>query len=151
MYPKQKSYIPRFALLLNSFQSFFDDVTPANEITVESILKAEKISDYFVSNARKIKLESSETNTIKQAIKKAETSTEKIKAIYSQDPNFNRTKVAELLGLTRQQVIRLVKKLDENEKEAFLRLNSLSYQETDDELILGVLNRYQFSRNLHLP
>jgi hypothetical protein len=118
MYPKQKSYIPRFALLLNSFQSFFDDVTPANEITVESILKAEKISDYFVSNARKIKLESSETNTIKQAIKKAETSTEKIKAIYSQDPNFNRTKVAELLGLTRQQVIRLVKKLDENDKEA---------------------------------
>jgi hypothetical protein len=118
MYPKQKSYIPRFALLLNSFQSFFDDVTPANEITVESILKAEKISDYFVSNARKIKLESSETNTIKQAIKKAETSTEKIKAIYSQDPNFNRTKVAELLGLTRQQVIRLVKKLDENEKES---------------------------------
>jgi hypothetical protein len=118
MYPKQKSYIPRFALLINTFQSFFDDVTPATEITVESILKAEKISDYFVSNARKIKLESSETNTIKQAIKKAETSTEKIKAIYSQDPNFNRTKVAELLGLTRQQVIRLVKKLDENDKEA---------------------------------
>lgn len=118
MYPKQKSYIPRFALLLNSFQSFFDDVTPSDQITVDSILKAEKISDYFVSNARKIKIESTETNSIKQAIKKAENSTDKIKAIYSQDPNFNRTKVAELLGLTRQQVIRIVKKIEENEKES---------------------------------
>jgi DNA-directed RNA polymerase specialized sigma subunit len=118
MYPKQKSYIPRFALLLNSFQSFFDDVTPANEITVESILKAEKISDYFVSNARKIKLESSETNTIKQAIKKAETSTEKIKAIYFQDADFNRSKVAEILGISRQYIQQIIKKIEDNEKNA---------------------------------
>lgn len=41
--------------------------------------------------------------------------------------------------------------LEGYEKEAFLRLNSLSYQGTDDEIILGVFNRYQFSRNLHLP
>ncbi len=41
--------------------------------------------------------------------------------------------------------------LQENEKEAFLKLNSVLYEAKDDELILGVFDRYQFSRNLHLP
>jgi hypothetical protein len=118
MYPKQKSYIPRFALLINSFESFFSDEVGQMEITKESILKAEKLSDYFVLNARKIKLESNEATEIKNAIKRAETPIEKIKAIYFQDSDFNRTKVAEMLGLSRQYIQQIVKKIEDNEKNA---------------------------------
>ncbi len=118
MYPKQKSYIPRFALLINSFESFFSDEVGQMEITKDSILKAEKLSDYFVLNARKIKLESNEATEIKNAIKRAETPIEKIKAIYFQDADFNRTKVAEMLGLSRQYIQQIVKKIEDNEKNA---------------------------------
>lgn len=118
MYPKQKSYIPRFALLINSFESFFNDEVGQMEITKESILKAEKLSDYFVLNAKKIKLQSTEITEIKTAIKRAETPAEKIKAIYIQDSNFNRKNVAEMLGLSRQYIQQVIKKIEENEKKS---------------------------------
>ena len=114
MYPKQKSYIPRFALLIHAFDCFFDEDKFLLEISKESILKAEKLSEYFVNTAKKIKYESSETQDIKNTTKKAETTFDKIKLIYQNDKDFNRTKVAELLGISRRQVIRAVKKLEEN-------------------------------------
>lgn len=43
MYPKQKSYIPRFALLIHVFDEFFDGGNTLL-ISKESILKAEKLS-----------------------------------------------------------------------------------------------------------
>ena len=82
MYPKQKSYIPRFALLIHSFDCFFDDTKFLLEISKESILKAEKLSKYFIDTAKKIKYESNETQELKNTTKKAETSIEKIKLIY---------------------------------------------------------------------
>jgi predicted regulator of amino acid metabolism with ACT domain len=81
-------------------------------------LKAEKLSDYFVLNARKIKLESTEANEIRNAIKKAETPIDKIKAIYLQDANFNRSKVAEMLGVSRRYIQQIIKKIEDNEKNA---------------------------------
>ena len=114
MYPKQKSYIPRFALLIHAFDCFFDNSKYLLEISKESILKAEKLSNYFINTAKKIKYESNETQELKNTTKKAETTLEKIKLIYQNDKEFNRTKVAELLGLSRQQVIRIVKKIEEN-------------------------------------
>src|SRR5690606_25455724 len=50
MYPKQKSYIPRFALLINIMNCFFDESTEALEVTRESVLKASRLSDYFIAN-----------------------------------------------------------------------------------------------------
>ena len=104
MYPKQKSYIPRFALLINYFSSNFDDSVNFLEVSKESILKAEKLSDYFVMNAKKIKIEATEIKDLKTASKNADTSFDKFKAIYNSDPNFNRSKVAELLGVSRQMI-----------------------------------------------
>ena len=106
--------IPRFALLIHAFDCFFDEDKFLLEISKESILKAEKLSEYFVNTAKKIKYESSETQDIKNTTKKAETTFDKIKLIYQNDKDFNRTKVAELLGISRRQVIRAVKKLEEN-------------------------------------
>ena len=113
MYPKQKSYIPRFALLINCLDSVFDDNVKVDIIEKTSILKAEKLSDYFIQTAKKIKYESKEMNDLKTASKKAETTVDKLKSIYKADPDFNRSKVAELLGVSRQQIIRLLKKIEE--------------------------------------
>jgi len=41
--------------------------------------------------------------------------------------------------------------LDSIELEALTKLNSENYEDKDDAIILAVLSRYQFSRNLHLP
>ena len=112
MYPKQKSYIPRFALLLHAFNSKFEEGGGGIEVSKDTILKAEKLSDYFVSNARKIKIESSEVSDIKSSFGKAETTLEKLTAIWKKDKDFNKTKVAELLGVSRSYVYKLVDKLE---------------------------------------
>ena len=113
MYPKQKSYIPRFALLIHLFSSNFDEAVNVNEVSKDSILKAEKLSNYFIMNAKKIKIEAAELKDIKSAMKGAETTYDKLLAIYKSDSNFNRTKVAEQLGISRQQVINLIKKIED--------------------------------------
>ena len=115
MYPKQKSYIPRFALLINCFDSVYNDEINVLYIEKSSILKAELLSNYFIQTAKKIKYESKEMNDLKTASKKAETTVDKLKAIHKADPDFNRSKVAELLGVSRQQIIRLLKKIEETE------------------------------------
>jgi hypothetical protein len=113
MYPKQKSYIPRFALLIHLFECYFQDNPNYFEITKESILKAERLSDYFVMNAKKIKIEATEIKDLKTVSKHAETTFDKLQAIYKADNDFNRTKVAELLGVSRVQIQRLIKKIEE--------------------------------------
>ena len=112
MYPKQKSYIPRFALLIHLFSSAFEDNVNSMEISKESILKAERLSDYFVMNAKKIKIEATEIKDLKTASKGVENTFDKLKAIHSSDANFNRSKVAELLGVSRVQIQRLIKKIE---------------------------------------
>ena len=114
MYPKQKSYVPRFALLINVMKSFFRGWQDVEKADIDSILKAEKLSNYFVNNAKKIKIDKSETDDIKSTLKDAKTTVDKIKLIYKEDPKFNRTKVAELMGISRRQVINIVKKIEEN-------------------------------------
>ena len=113
MFPKQKSYIPRFALLIHFFESNFDENINVIWINKESMLKAEKLSNYFVMNAKKIKIEATEIKDLKTASKGAETTFEKLQAIYKSDNDFNRTKVAELLGVSRIQIQRLIKKIEE--------------------------------------
>jgi hypothetical protein len=113
MFPKQKSYIPRFALLIHFFESNFDENVNYLWINKESMLKAEKLSNYFVMNAKKIKIEATEIKDLKTASKGAETTFDKLQAIYKADNDFNRTKVAELLGVSRRQIINLIKKIEE--------------------------------------
>ncbi|CAB4128386.1 Protein of unknown function DUF3987) [uncultured Caudovirales phage] len=115
MYPKQKSYIPRFSLLINCLDSFFDESINILEVSKDSVLKAEKLSKYFISVAKKVKYESNEFIELKTTSKKAESTFEKIKLIYQNDKDFNKSKVAELLGVSRMTIIRTIKKIEENE------------------------------------
>lgn len=115
MYPKQKTYVPRFAMLIHIFNSFFNEYSNIYEVDEDSMLKAEKLSKYFVNNARKVKIDSAETKEIKTTMNQGKTTAEKIAFIYEQDPDFNRSKVAELLGVSRQQVYNIIKNLKNNE------------------------------------
>jgi hypothetical protein len=112
MYPKQKTYVPRFAMLIHIFKSFFNEYQGIYEVDADSILKAEKLSNYFVNNARKVKIDSAETKEIKTTMNQGKTTAEKVAYIYQQDPDFNRSKVAELLGVSRQQVYNIIKQIN---------------------------------------
>lgn len=110
MLPKQKSYVPRFALLLNFLNSIGKENFDYNIISVDSILKAEKMSKYFISMAKKVKIDSIESSRIKEVIKKSGGNTkEKLFAIYTDNPNINAKEVAEHLGVSPQAIYRYLK------------------------------------------
>lgn len=111
MYPKQKSYIPRFALLIHVFDEFFSDGGNTLEISKESILKAEKLSKYFIATAKKVKINSIEVNNVKNTAKGGKSTIEKLKLIYNENKDFDKAQVAELLGVSKRQINRLLKQL----------------------------------------
>ena len=112
MYPKQRSYIPRFALLINLFEYNFSETSNALLISKESMLKAEKLSNYFVAQAKKMKIEISETKDMINSTKKVDKIGDKIKALFEENPDFNKTKAAELLGVSRVTIYDYLKKLN---------------------------------------
>ena len=112
MYPKQRSYIPRFALLINLFEYSFNNTPNALLISKESMLKAEKLSNYFVAQAKKMKIEISETKDMINSTKKVDKIGDKIKALFEENPDFNKTKAAELLGVSRVTIYDYLKKLN---------------------------------------
>jgi hypothetical protein len=116
MYPKQKSYIPRFALLLHVFNCFYNNWDGISVVKKESILSAEKLSNYFINNAKKVKIDSSETMEIKNTMSNLKTPYDKVKAIWLQDPEFNRSKVADLLGLSRMTIHRFIEKYEQSKE-----------------------------------
>jgi hypothetical protein len=116
MYPKQKSYIPRFAFLLNALNSVCNDDIDFRIIEVDAMKGAIKLSDYFVATAKKIKFEKSENDKIEKLTKKANTIKEKVYELWRVDNNFNRSKVAETLNVSRQSILNYIK-IFENEQE----------------------------------
>ena len=56
MLPKQKSYIPRFSLLIHVFNAIGQTDYDLDVVSKESILKAEKLSKYFIAMAKKVKI-----------------------------------------------------------------------------------------------
>lgn len=113
MYPKQKSYLPRFALIIHIFNEFYQEGIGGDTLIIskDSVIKAEKLSKYFIATAKKLKLNSAEVNEMKTTAKNGKNNFEKLKAIYEENPEFNRTQTAELLGISRTQIMRLLDKI----------------------------------------
>jgi len=111
MLPKQKSYIPRFALIINTLFSNENENIVINEITKDSVLKAEKLSKYFIAMAKKIKSESVERVSFKTAINKIsdKSNYDKFKTLYQKDENIKKTVLADLLGISRTMVYQYIK------------------------------------------
>lgn len=108
MLPKQKSYIPRFALILNTLSAYHHKHTRTHYDTIskESVLNAEKLSNYFIEMAKKIKINTVEIHDIKKVVKANEglSTKEKFMELYKIDPLLNKKEVAEILGVSRKTI-----------------------------------------------
>jgi hypothetical protein len=114
MYPKQKSYIPRFALLLNTLYWFTDpDNFQVNEISEKAMLGAEKLSKYFVLMAKKHKLNTIEYTEAKQISTQNQNKStfEKIAEMLKANPNVKITHMANILGVSRKTIYQHLEKL----------------------------------------
>lgn len=111
MYPKQKSYIPRFALILNVLFCTIDDKYSIDVICDKAMEGAIKLSDYFVAHAKKIKFEKKVTEDMENVTNNHNSIYEKVKAAYNNDNNFNRSKLADLLSVSRMTIARYVNEL----------------------------------------
>ena len=114
MLPKQKSYIPRFSMLIHVFNGLNEVNYNYDQISKESILKAERLSKYFIAMAKKVKVDSMESQEIKKIIKKKDdlTNKEKFKQIYNHNKNFNKKQVSEQLGVSLQMIYRYIKEFE---------------------------------------
>jgi hypothetical protein len=113
MLPKQKSYIPRFALMLNILYAHEGSSRSMFIISKESMLSAEKLSKYFINMSKKIKIDSVEVGELKQVISNNKTKSKKdqIKETYNLNPDFNKKELAELLGVSRQSIYNTINEL----------------------------------------
>jgi hypothetical protein len=102
MIPKQKSYTPRFALIINVLSAIAGETPYFDFITIDSVKKAIKLSKYFIEMAKKVKFNSIEQKAISKVSKDDNISTEdKVKQMYNDNPNFNRKQAAILLNVSR--------------------------------------------------
>lgn len=106
MLPKQKSYIPRFALLMNVIQGSLVDGYDLSVISKESMLSAEKLSKYFIAMAKKIKADNQQIAGARKVVERMDTKTtiEKIQALLADDPEITQGRIAEILGVSRKTV-----------------------------------------------
>lgn len=113
MLPKQKSYVARFSLLLNALHSHdvYSEKVDIDLIEIKSVLGAEKLSKYFIEMARKIKVNSMETSKIKKTIRQNDKSNDYdlFLAIYEKDKNVNRSKLANILNVSRRTIQNYIK------------------------------------------
>lgn len=110
MFAKQLTYVPRFALLLQFINDILQGFVP-NEITEESMVQADELSDYFISMAKINKLENINSDKLAEfAVKhKEKPNKELIGVIVKNFPDATNTKIAEVLGISRRTVIRHLK------------------------------------------
>ena len=111
MLPKQKSYLPRFAMIIHLFQYYDDKKADRQIITKDSILKAEKLSKYFINMAKKIKIDSAVIGDAKKIIvaNKDKSNKEKCLEILKSNPDMSKKEIAELLGVSLQIVYKYLK------------------------------------------
>jgi hypothetical protein len=113
MIPKQKSYIPRFALVVNSLWSFFDEEYLPKEIHKESILRAELLSNYFINMSKLVKQDAKEKTDLRKVSQAGLTPFDKFKAMYQADKEINKTTASEILEVSRKTIYKWIKKLEE--------------------------------------
>lgn len=110
MLPKQKSYIPRFALILHLFDLYTSNRTD-DKVNKQTMLNAEKLSEYFITMAKKVKVDTIEKSEVKKVIYNNQNKTKKEQCIeiLENNPNINKSDIADLLGVSRQMIYEYLK------------------------------------------
>lgn len=113
MLSKMKTYIARFALIINTINSVNDGLS-LTEITRESLIKAEKLSNYFIAMNEKMLNSNIEAADNKKVISnvKLNSIAEKIEAICKANPNFNKSTIAKELNISRTTLHKYMKQID---------------------------------------
>jgi hypothetical protein len=117
MYPKQKSYLARYALIIHVMNYYYNEdlrTNPINVISKESLLKAEKVMKYFIENAKKIKVDSVSMTLLRKIYKLNEMKPKQeiFQLMYEADPELNKTDAAEVLGVNRQMIYKYIKNIE---------------------------------------
>ena len=113
MLPKQKAYMARFSLIINTLESLENKQVFRDKIEVESVLKAEVLSDYFITMASKIKSNSLERVKTKGIVDSKKSAYENFKAVYSSNTGMKKTELAEILNVSRVQIYNYIKKYED--------------------------------------
>lgn len=110
MLAKQKSYIPRFALIINTAN--YDQNADVLIISEKSMIDAYKLSKYFIKNYERLILINSEVaETNKLFIETKGNKLDKLKAIYNENPDFNRSDIAKKLNISRKTLYQYIKEI----------------------------------------
>lgn len=104
MLPKQKAYVCRFSLIINTLASHSDKSINKDVIEAESVLKAERLSKYFVSMNKKLIVESRKRNKSKILIDKKKSNEENFRAVFKKNPNMTSKELATLIGVSRRTI-----------------------------------------------
>lgn len=103
-FAKQITYLPRFALLIESVNCIFNNEIPT-EITKDSVLKAERLVDYFISMAKDNKNTADNNNKLDSFILSLNgNNKKKVKQVFEMFPDANKQDVADIMGITRQSI-----------------------------------------------
>jgi hypothetical protein len=80
-------------------------------VNKDSMLKAEKLSKYFIQMAKKIKVNSIEHKEIKDVIyqSKNKTKREMFIEMYTNNPSIDKKRTAEVLGVSLQMIYKYMK------------------------------------------
>ena len=115
MLPKQKSYIPRFALILNTIWSIVEDEYQVATIQVDSVKRAERLSEYFINMSKLVKMDVKEKNNLRVLAKTTGSLSEfeQFKTMYKANPNLNRTTASEILEVSKRIIYKWIKKIEE--------------------------------------
>jgi len=118
MLPKQKNYILRFSLILHLMHNIDCVVIPVL-ISRDIVLKAWKLSEYFISQAKKVKVNASETASIKDLLIKHKdlSPKERFKMIYERGGKLNHSKIAEELNVSRKSLFNWTKEFNDKKNE----------------------------------
>lgn len=111
MLSKQKSYVPRLALILHCLDCYATG-NPIGWINKETMLAAEKLSNYFIGMSKKIKISMLESMSLKEVIAsmKGSKTSDIVQAVQENIPDFDKSELAELLNISRQAIYKHLKK-----------------------------------------
>lgn len=114
IYPKQQTYIPRFALIIHALDCVTNDSGLVKLISKESVEKAIRLSNYFIATAKKVKKDSTELGDMKTTLSfaKGKTNFEKFKAVYLKNPKINKQQLADIIGVSVQMIYNYIKKVE---------------------------------------